>query len=155
VGGTSASGWFAMTDNAQKNAVFGDSHFFAMTKNVTDINKKAAILEFIRWFTTDAGAGADWAQAGHVSVSKPILDSDKYKTNPYVVNFVNNFYGDINNFTCVGSTPYFDAILGNLKSLIADTVNNKTLVAGYNKESDHSIIKGKQDAVNNQIGFFG
>jgi ABC-type glycerol-3-phosphate transport system substrate-binding protein len=155
LGGVASSGWFAMTDNAQKNAIFGDSHFFAMTKSVTDINKKAAILEFIKWFTTNATAGADWAQAGHISVSQEILKSDKYKTNPYVVNLVNNFYGDVNNFTCVGSTPYYDVIIGNLQSLFADTVNNKTLVAGYNKENDFGFIKGKQDAVNNQIAFFG
>jgi ABC-type glycerol-3-phosphate transport system substrate-binding protein len=155
LGGAASSGWFAMTDNAQKNAIFGDSHFFAMTKSVTDINKKAAILEFIKWFTTYATAGADWAQAGHISVSQEILKSDKYKTNPYVVNLVNNFYGDINNFTCVGSTPYYDVIIGNLQSLFADAVNNKTLVAGYNKENDFGFIKGKQDAVNNQIAFFG
>jgi hypothetical protein len=42
-----------------------------------------------------------------------------------------------------------------LQSLFADTVNNKTLVAGYNKENDFGFIKGKQDAVNNQIAFFG
>lgn len=155
LGGASFSGWFAMSDNSQKNAIFGDSHFFAMSKSVTDITKQAAVLEFIKWFTTDGTAGADWAQAGHVSVSKVINASDTYKNNSYVTNFIGNFYPDINDFTCVGVTPYYSAVINNIKSLFSETVNTKTLGGSYNKNDDAKVIKGKQDAVNNQIGFFG
>lgn len=155
IGGACFSGWFAMTDNAQKNAIFGDSHFFAMTKSVTDINKQAAILEFINWYTSDAESGADWAQAGHVSVSNVISDSNDYKTNMYVTSCINGFYPNINDLVCVGSTQYYDTVINNLKSLFAETVNDKTLDKSYNDSDDDKIIRSKQNAVNAVIGVFG
>lgn len=155
LGGACFSGWFAMTDNSQKDAIFGDSHFFAMTKTVTDINKQAAILEFINWFTTDAKCGADWAQAGHVSVSGTILNSSEYKGNMYVTNCINGFYPDVNDLACIGSTQYYDTVINNLKSLFAETVNDKTLDKSYKTDDDDKIIRSKQNAVNAVIGVFG
>lgn len=152
LGGTSFAGWFAMTDNAAKNNVYGDSHFFAMTKNVKDINKKAAILEFIRWFTSNAEIGADWAKAGHISASKIISANTAYSESAYVTNFVANFYGNIDNFRCIGSTPYYDLLIPSIKAIFSDTVDASS---NHSDESDTSTIRQKQDAVNNNIGFFG
>ena len=152
LGGTSFAGWFAMTDNAHKNDIYGDSHFFAMSKTVTDINKKAAILEFIKWFTTNAEVGAEWAKAGHISASKVITSDTTYSESAYVVNFIGKFYGDINNFRCVGSTPHYDAIVSNLKAIFSDTVDAS---GKHTAERDFSTIKQKQDAANNSISFFG
>ena len=152
LGGTTYAGWFAMSDTATKDYIFGDSHFFAMTKNVTDINKKAAILEFIKWFTNEASVGAEWAKAGHISVSKTISENEEYKSDTYVSNFISQFYPDINNFRCVGNTPHYEAIISNLKAIFSDTVDNN---GGHTAERDYSVIKQKQDAVNNSINFFG
>lgn len=151
LGGASVSGWFAMTDNANKNAVYGDSHFFAMTKNVTDINVKAAILEFIRWFTTDASAGAQWARAGHVSMSDAITSSDVYAKDPYVSNFISGFYPNISDFRCVGATPYYEDMLSNLQGIFADTVGKSNATAA----TDERAVADRQKAVNDKIDFFG
>lgn len=152
LGGTTYAGWFAMSDTATKDYIFGDSHFFAMTKNVTDINKKAAILEFIRWFTSEASVGAEWAKAGHISASKTISGNETYQNDTYVSNFISKFYPDINNFRCIGNTPHYEAIISNLKAIFSDTVDNN---GGHTEERDNSVIKQKQDAVNNSINFFG
>ena len=151
LGGTSFAGWFAMTDNAAKNSVYGDSHFFAMAKNVTDINKKAAIVTFIKWFTTKANIGAEWAKAGHISASKVIAADETYANSAYVTNFVGKFYGDINNFCCIGSTPHYDAVISNIKAIFADTVD----LNAHTADMDYATIRQKQDAVNNSISFFG
>lgn len=152
LGGNSYTGWFAMTDNPNKNAVYGDSHFFAMARTVTDINKKAAILEFIKWFTTNAEAGAEWAKAGHISASNAITSNTKYSQSAYVVNFISKFYGSIDNFHCVGATPHYAAITDNLRATFADTVDAQD---NHTRDRDYSTIKQKQDAANNSISFFG
>jgi len=151
LGGASVSGWFAMTDNENKNAVYGDSHFFAMTKNVTDINVKAAILEFIKWFTTDASAGAQWARAGHVSMSGAITSSATYTSDPYVSNFMTGFYPDTRNFRCVGATPYYEDMLSNLQGIFADTVLKQNATSA----TDERAVSDRQKAVNDKIDFFG
>lgn len=154
LGGACFSGWFAMTENAQQDLIFGDSHFFAMSKTCTDRTKQAAILTFINWFTTDAGAGADWAEAGHVSASKSITNSNTYKTNAYVTNFINAFYPNIDNFVSVGSTPYYAEVIDNLKGLCADTINENTI--GLDKTPDDArFIRQREEGANNNIGFFG
>lgn len=151
LGGASLSGWFAMSDNENKNAIYGDSHFFAMAKNVKDINIKAAIVEFIKWFTTNATAGAQWAKAGHVTASNVIAASETYKNDAYVSGFISKFYTDINNFRCVGNTPYYVDTLSNIQGIFADTIGNKNAT----DESDEATIKSKQNTVNNNVAFFG
>lgn len=151
LGGASVSGWFAMSDNANKNAIYGDSHFFAMSKTVTDINVKAAIVEFIRWFTVNSTAGAQWAKAGHVTASNVIAESDVYKNDSYVSTFISKFYPDIDNFRCVGNTPYYADTLSNLQGIFADTVGNKNATDA----TDEATIKSKQNTVNNNVSFFG
>lgn len=152
LGGTTFSGWFALNDNAAKNSVYGDSHFFAMTKNVKDINKKAAILEFIKWFTSNAEIGAEWAKAGHISASKIITADQAYSNSTYVTNFIGKFYGNIDNFRCIGATPYYDAITSNIKGIFADTVDASDK---HSTDKDYATILEKQKAANSNIGFFG
>lgn len=154
LGGACTSGWFAMSDNEQKDYLFGDSHFFAMSKTCTDVNKQAAILEFINWFTTNATAGQQWARAGHVSASKVITASAEYKNDAYVTNFMNAFYPNIDNFVSIGVTTYYEAVINNLKGLFADTVTDKTVAmektadayAKYAKE-----IEARQGDANGQM----
>ena len=140
-----------MSDNANKNAIYGDSHFFAMSKTVTDINVKAAIVEFIRWFTVNSTAGAQWAKAGHVTASNVIAESDVYKNDSYVSTFISKFYPDIDNFRCVGNTPYYADTLSNLQGIFADTVGKKNAT----DETDEATIRSKQNTVNNNVSFFG
>ncbi len=151
LGGTCLSGWFAMTDNAQKNLIFGDSHFFAMSKTCTDLNKQAAILEFMNWYTSNAQAGADWAKAGHVSVSKSITASSEYTSSAYVTNYISKFYPEIDNFVSVGSTPHYSAIINNLKGLFSDTVNEDTIGDKDNSTDDANAIKSRQNGANNAM----
>lgn len=151
LGGASMAGWFAMTDNAAKNNIFGDSHFFVMSKTVKDVNKKAAICEFIRWFTEDGKIGADWAEAGHISASGIISSSDEYKNNRYVSDYITAFYGDLDNFRCIGSTPYYETILSNLGGLLTDTVGN---TKNPSSATDEAALRQRQDDVNAQIAFF-
>ena len=153
VGGTTCQGWFAMSDNEHKNDIYGDSHFFAMTMTVTDINKKAAILEFINWFNSNVDTGKDWARAGHISMSKTIADDAEYKSDVYVSDFLAKFYPDVNNFRCIGNTPYYAEITNNLKSVFSQTVKGKG--DAPSESAMESAIKGAQNAVNNAIGFFG
>lgn len=153
IGGACVSGWFAMKDNAQKDYLFGDSHFFAMSKTCTDVNKQAAILEFINWFTTNADAGQEWAKAGHVSASKVITAANEYKNAAYVTNFMNAFYPNIDNFVSVGVTTYYEPVINNLKGLFADTVNDKTLgistADAYKKYE--SSLKEREEGANGVI----
>jgi ABC-type glycerol-3-phosphate transport system substrate-binding protein len=149
VGGTSLANWFAMngeTENSEK--VFGDSHFFAMSNTVTDINKKAAICKFISWFTQEGDVGAAWAEAGHVSASTYILNSESYQSNNIVSNYINSFYSDINQFECSGLTPYYADTFSNLNALFAETIRVET-------NQVEEIIKSKQDTVNAIVDFFG
>lgn len=150
LGGVSMSGWFAMTDNEAKNNIYGDSHFFSMSRSVTDINKKAAICEFIRWFTQESSVGAEWAKAGHISASNIISADDEYKNDPYVSNYISKFFTSIDDFRSIGSTPYYEAVISNLKGIFIDTVgSSKPSVS-----ADEAAIKQRQDSVNAQIDFF-
>lgn len=152
IGGASVSGWFAMSDETSDNAkkIYGDSHMFAMTKKVKDINQKAAICEFVKWFTQRADIGAQWAEAGHVTLSNTIANSTDYKTNETVVNFINNWYPHLDSFTTIGITPYYSTVGSNLRTLLSES-----LLLTAPKESDYeNLIKTKQNAINSQIDLF-
>ena len=146
LGGASMAGWFAMSDNPAKNSIYGDSHFFTMTKTVSDINEKAAMLEFARWFTSEASVGVEWAKAGHVSVSNAITASEEYQIEMYVSEYIGKFYGDIDNFNCIGTTPHYDTIITNLCGLFTDTVDDTSVEIAPR-------IKQRQDDANTVIDF--
>lgn len=119
IGASSISRWFALDDGkAYASKIYGESHAFAMTSVVTNIEKQAAVLEFIKYFTQNGEAGAIWGAAGHISASKIISASDAYKNNSDVSNFIAKFYPtSIDDFECIGITPYYDSLTTNLKSL--------------------------------------
>ncbi len=149
ISGASVSGWFAMSNETSENAkkIFGDSHMFAMTKSVKDINKKAAVCEFVKWFTQSADIGAQWAEAGHVTLSNTIANSTTYTQNKNVVNFIDNWYPNLGSFMTMGITPYYSTVGENLRTLLSES-----LLLVSPKESDYlDLIKTKQNALNSKI----
>lgn len=134
IGATSIANWFALDSNsANANMIFGDSHSFAMSKSVKTIEKKAAIVEFVKWFTTNAEVGVEWAKAGHVTASKVIANDPAYKENAFIANFTTKFYPNIDNIGCAGNTVYYDEIFNGLTSLFitlrdADGTNDATII---------------------------
>lgn len=149
VGVTSMASWFAL-DKQQETAeqIYGDSHFFAMSTTVEKAEVKAAICEFIRWYTTNVEVGTTWAEAGHVSVSTVILTDPNYNSNNVVKNYVNNFYSDMSNFQCIGETPYFKDMNEALKQLFVDAMKDGS-------SGDEDNIKEAQDNLNTKIDFIG
>ena len=149
IGVTSMANWFALEEGTEAGKIiYGDSHFFAMSSTVKKAEVKAAICEFIRWFTTNAEAGAAWAEAGHVSVSTVILTDPIYNSNEFVKNYVNHFYSDMNYFQCLGVTPYFKDMSEALKKLYVDSMNDGS-------SGDEDNIKEAQDSLNTKIDFIG
>ena len=147
LGATSLSNWFALDEaSANANKVFGDSHFFAMSNSVKNIEKKAAICEFVKWFTSTSSVGTEWAAAGHASASTLVSNSDEYSSNDIVENYVSNYYADINSFECTGVMPYYTILRSSLTSLF---VSVKT--GSASKDADY--IKSAQDSMNSQIDF--
>lgn len=147
IGGTSLANWFALDSGEDGNKIFGDSHFFAMSKTVRSINKKAAILEFMKWFTQNASVGTAWAEAGHISASTIIGNDDTYLNNDYVQNYITQFYPDINYFECPGNTPYYEDTFNSIISLFSSVRNSD------NTANDDKIIKDAADSVNAIIDF--
>lgn len=149
ISGASVSGWFAMSNETSENAkkIYGDSHMFAMTKKVKDINQKAAVCEFVKWFTQRADIGAQWAEAGHVTLSNAIANSTTYTENKYVVNYINNWYPHLDAFTTMGITPYYSTVGENLMTLLSESLLLKDA-----KESDYEkLIETKQKTLNSMI----
>lgn len=148
VGGASMANWFAMQDNTENgNKIYGDSHFFAMSATVSDINVKAAICEFVKWITNNASIGAEWAEAGHISMSKKIDGNQEYYENSFVKNYIKKFYPDINDFVCMGNTPYAMQLQTHFGKIIIDAIEQSS------DSSDASIIKSNQDKFNEAIDF--
>lgn len=149
ISGASVSGWFAMSDETSENAkkIYGDSHMFAMTKTVKDINKKAAVCEFVKWFTQRADVGAQWAEAGHVTLSNTIATSTTYTENKNVVNFIDNWYPHLDSFTTLGITPYYSTVGENLSTLLSESL----LLTEPNESKYLDLIKTKQNALNSRI----
>ena len=145
IGGTSIAKWFADDNSSTAGKIFGDSHFFAMSTTVKDINKKAAMLVFIKWFTETGSVGARWGEAGHISVSKKINESQDYLQNVYVNNYIKNFYPYINNFECMGITPYYSSVSERIAALCAATVGGTVNI--------ETQIKTLQDDLNGVIDF--
>ena len=147
VGGTSMSGWFAMSENENSDKIFGDSHFFAISRTCTDINKKAAICEFVRWFTQTGSIGAEWAQAGHISVSETITSSAEYNANVYITDYMNNFYSGLDNFVCIGNTPFYSDLSTQLTSIVIGALGES------DASGDDALIKKAQDNLNSIVDF--
>jgi ABC-type glycerol-3-phosphate transport system substrate-binding protein len=149
LGGFSMQGLFAIDSTASyANEIFGDSHFFTMSKNVTDITVKAACLEFIRWFTEDVNVAVDWANAGHISAKTSIINDEDYIDDYFTSNFIENFYTDMNQFVSPGVDPYFSTRYNAIYDL------GVSAVATDDGSQDESLIKAKNDYVNGQIDLY-
>ena len=148
IGATSIANWFALEEGTEDgNKIFGDSHFFAMSKTVKDINKKAAICEFVKWFTQTGSVGAAWAEAGHISASTIIANDPLYTENSVVTDYITPFYQDINYFVCAGNTPYYSDMSSKIRALFVELMAEKT------GTKDESIIQNAQDDLNAIIDF--
>lgn len=140
IGGASLSGMFQddINDiNAYK--IYGDSHAFALTNSVNDITTKVAAAEFINYFTKNVSLGIKWANAGHVSTSHTILNDNRYKSDPYVSNYINQFYTDLNEFVSAGNTPFYSATFSELDAMIAKNIKNGATAAEITEAAKASV----------------
>ena len=125
IGTTSIANWFAMdSSSADAGKIFVDSHFFAMSKLVTDVSKKAAIMEFIKWFTQRTDVCKKWASTGHITACKLVGDTEEYKNDAYCQRYLNNFYPDIDNLVSMGLTSHYNTVLSHIKTLGYETLSN-------------------------------
>ena len=144
IGGCSMANLFKVNeDSTTGEYIFGDSHSFLMSTTVKDINKKAACLVFAKWFTENAQAGADWAEAGHISASHTIVNSDTYNENKFVTDYINEFYLDLNQFQTIGNNPYYEdtiRILRATTTAISDTNDDLKTILQANETELNEII---------------
>lgn len=148
IGAASVANMFALESGTEDgNKIFGDSHFFAMSKTVTDVNKKAAICEFVKWFTQTGSVGAAWAEAGHISASTIIANTAEYTENSVVTDYITRFYPDLNYFVCAGNTPYYGDMATQMRALFVE------LMAESTGAKDETIITSAQDDLNAIIDF--
>ena len=148
VGATSVANWFAMESGTEDgNKIFGDAHFFAISRTVPDITKKAAICEFVKWFTQTGSVGAAWGEAGHVSASTIVANDSAYTGSSLVSDYIGRFFPDINYFECAGNTPYYSEMFSRLRSLFSEAMNRTSAA------DDESLITSAQDGLNAEIDF--
>lgn len=150
LGATSIAGWFAMDsskDYAKK--IYCDAHMFNLSNKVTDITQKAACLEFIKWFTTNADAGTQWARAGHVSISNAINTNDAYKNDAVVANYINKWYPNIDDLNTVGVNPYYKELAKNLRAILSEGLLKN------DNSGDEELLRTKQNEYNSNIALWG
>lgn len=150
LGATSTAGWFAM-DSTKDYAgkIYCDSHMFNISNKVTDITQKAACLEFIKWFTHNADAGAQWARAGHVSISNAINAQDAYKNDAVVSDYIKKWYPDIDDLNTVGVNPYYQELAKNLRAILSEGLLKK------DNSGDEELLRTKQNEYNSNIALWG
>ena len=145
IGSMSMAGLFAMDEtNASANNVYVDSHSFSVCSSVKDINKKAACLYFIKWFTETPATAAEWAKYGHNSCNAQVLNSAEYNNSIFVQNISKNFY-NANEITTIGCNPFAGDLVMYLKALAPKLLASPNSIAGE--------IKKSQDKYNEQIDF--
>lgn len=148
IGGCSMANLFNISETSTTGEyIFGDSHSFLLSTTVKDINKKAACLVFAKWFTENAQAGADWAEAGHISASHTIINSDTYRENEFVVDYINEFYLDLNQFQTIGNNPYYSDLITVLRAT--------TTAISDTKDDLKTILQSKETELNEIIDFSG
>ena len=146
ISGTSMSKWFAADPTKDcADYIYGDAHAFGISKTVTDITKKAAICEFIKWFSENTSAGIPWANAGHYSASKTLTENSSYKAENMVTNFLTKFYADIDDFQTMDISPYTYQYKSYLEQLYLAMISNDTA------DNDESDIRAYQKKVNDEI----
>lgn len=127
IGTTSLANWFAMDKNsADSDKIFVDSHFFAMSKLVSDVTKKAAIMEFVKWFTQNVDVCRTWASTGHVTACTLVSNKQEYKNDSYCQRYINNFYPDVDKLVAMGLTTHYETVLSKIKKLGWETLQDPT-----------------------------
>lgn len=148
IGATSIAKWFALDATAANaDKLFTYSHAFAMTTAVSDINKKAAILEFIKWFTQNTNIAKEWAQAGHISMNKTVDGAAAYSDDYFIKNYMKNFYPNIDNLMGLGVVPASNLWQQNFGQIMIDVIPNQT------DAKDDETIKKYQDEFNKYLDF--
>lgn len=145
IGAMSTAKLFAMGENANSanaDKIYCDSHGFMMSITVTDINKKAAILEFIKWFTETGSIGAQWAEAGHISLSNKINADTTYSQSNFVQNYISKFYPDVSKLEGLGNTPIANTMITCFGKIMTDALD-KT-----GDSQDEAIITEQQNTYN-------
>ena len=122
---------------------------FNLSNKVTDITQKAACLEFMKWFTTNAEAGKQWARAGHVSISNAINTQDAYKNDAVVADYINKCYPDIDDLNTVGVNPYYQELAKNLRAIMSEGLLKA------NNSGDEELLRTKQNEYNSNIALWG
>ena len=145
IGGMSIANLFAMDATKEcAEYVYVDSHSFSISASVTDINKKAASLYFMKWFTENGATAAAWAQAGHNSCNSMALNNVAYTDDVFVRSIAQNYY-DVNAIKTVGCNPYAGDLMKHMNGL-----SPKLLAKPATLESE---IATTQDKYNGQIEF--
>ena len=148
IGATSIAKLFATDANAANaDKIFTYSHAFAMTSVVSDINKKAAILEFVKWFTQNVNTAKEWAQAGHISMSKTVDADPTYGDDYFVKNYMKKCYPDVDNLIGLGVVPGATIWQENFGQIMIDVITNNT------DAKDEETIKKYQDEFNKNLDF--
>ena len=146
IGATSIEKWFALdSEKDYANKIYCDSHAFSLTSKVKDITQKAAVLEFIKWFTTRGDVGAAWAEAGHISISNAINGNSEYTENLTVNQYINKWYPDINALNTMGSTPYYADLAKSMRSILSEGF------LANDDSGDEALIRSKQNEFNSNI----
>lgn len=146
IAGVSMSKWFAADPSKDcADYIYGDAHAFGISTTVTDITKKAAICEFIKWFSENTSAGIPWANAGHYSASKTLTENSSYAAENMVANFLTKFYADIDDFQTMDISPYTYQYKSYLEQLYLAMISNDTA------DNDESDIRAYQKKVNDEI----
>ena len=122
---------------------------FNLSNKVTDITQKAACLEFMKWFTSNASAGVQWARAGHVSISNVINASDEYKNDVVVANFISKWYPDIDMLNTVGINPYYQELVKQIRAMMSEGLLKS------DNTGDEELIRTKQNEYNSNIALWG
>ena len=136
----------ASKDYSQR--IFGDSHFFALTKTCEDFTKQAAALTFVKWFTENGEIGAQWAEAGHGSASTIITSSNEYTDNEFVSDYISAFYPDSNAFITAGNNEYYKEVFTDGLFRVFVELKDKT-----DSSNDESVIRRIEGSVNEMIEF--
>ena len=119
IGGMSTAGLFAMDETRETaNNIYVDSHSFSIASSVKDVNKKAACLYFIKWFTENAEVATEWAKYGHNSCNIKVLNSQEYQESVFVQQIAKHYY-DANSITTIGCNPYGSHVAAYLKGVSA------------------------------------
>lgn len=145
IGGMSIARLFAMDETkASAEYVYVDSHSFSISTSVKDINKKAACLYFMKWFTENGETAAEWAQAGHNSCNAVALNNVTYTDDIFVKSISQNYY-DVNAIKTVGCNPYAADLMNHMSGL-----SPKLLAKPNTLETELATVQNKY---NGQIEF--